>query len=341
MDDLVVPVVIGRREERAGQRAAVDDLEVAFGRIDLGFGRFEEMAEVMREDVLDGVLLGVEGEPVGHGDVDGRGLHGRHAALFGGGRGGGGSLALDDGDEAVVLFHNNAGDVEEFVGAAGGAHGFGERTEAAVFGIKRDVVMGADVRAAVLDWREGAAAAFAVMAASPEIAALAAGLAFAVWFAFSAARGRRTVALGGGAGGAGGVAGGFAESAPVATWVGRASVSAAAVAAARAVVTALVISVSGAGVAAADTGVGAGAGVLRPLRAKAEALELRQIDLVESLGGFLGWFLVHAVCERGCSRGLCGWILLDRRNAAGIEAGCQLHVRLGAGKLFPARGCRC
>ncbi len=149
-DDGVVQMVVGRREQGAGDRAAVDDLEIALGRLDLHLGGVEEVAQMRLHDVRDGGVLGVEGHAVRHGDVERRGFHAGHGRRRALGRGraagaGRGLDALHHRDEALVFLHHRLGDVEQLEGAAGLADRVRQDLEAAVLGIKGDVEKRADV----------------------------------------------------------------------------------------------------------------------------------------------------------------------------------------------------
>ncbi len=137
LHDLVVAMVIGRPEEFTGNGAPVDHLEVSLGRVDFDLRSVEELAEMFFENVTERGSFVLERNAVRNRDGKRRGLGVGSGAL--------GGLVLNDGDEAVVLTDDHTGDLEELVSAARGADGLGQRGEAGVLRIERNIKEGADV----------------------------------------------------------------------------------------------------------------------------------------------------------------------------------------------------
>ena len=291
LHDLVVAMVIGRPEQLTGDGALVDDLEIALRRVDLDLGGVKELREVLFKNMVHRRGLALERNPVRHRNRKRRGLRRRRA-----GRTSFGLFVLHDGDEAVVLADDHAGDLEQLVSAARGADGLRQRGEPRVLRIKRDIEKRADVGALVargeatfagtaetLTTTLAAAAVVAAgSAATGSITTRTAGLITTLaTFTGSGRRSRRSVAARSGSrrtalyG-----AGRFAETAAVARRTGGIAFAARAVITTRTVVPTRFTRASG--VAACGVGF-----VLGPLRAEAEALELGQIDFVKIFGRFI------------------------------------------------------
>jgi len=274
LDELVVAVVVRRPEQLAGDAALVDDLVIALGRVDLDFRRVEELAKVLRHHVIDGGLVGLERQAVGHGDVD------RLARC----RGVGGGLARDDDDEAVVLADDGARDLEELDRAAGGADGLGEGVEARVLGVERHREIRAVVGTAIhrrIATRVGTRAAFAAIV-TPRAAGAALEIAARTPVAGKfAALGGTALVRGRGIAGARGGASRTLEAATVAAGFAAAR---AAVIAPRTIASFPPFRTVGRLL------------VLGPLGAEAEALQLGEVELVEIRRRiFLGSGIVHVV----------------------------------------------
>ncbi len=277
--DFVVAVIIGRAEQLAGVAALVDDLETALRGLGFDLLRGEELVEVMAEDVIDRILLGLERQTVGRRDIERLLLRGSSAL----------ALALDDHHESVVFADHRLGDVEQLERAAGGPDRLRQRGETDVLGIEGDVEVRADVgrrRTAELSAATTATGTTFAPAAAVKTVARASGAtgtartAVASWGTFSAG-----VASGRGAG--------------------------------RALEGAAVLAIgprpTGAGpvLAAGPRVIGTGF-VFAPLGTKAEGLQLAQIKLIEAFGGsVVGWLFVHektgagpcyAVVGVGCRR---------------------------------------
>ena len=144
LHDLVVAMVIGRPEQFTGDGALVDDLKIALGRVDLDLGGIKEQREVLFKNVIHRSGFALERNAVRHGNRERRGLGGGRA-----GRGTFSLLVLHDGDEAVVLADDHAGNLEQFIRATGGADGLRQRGETRVLRVERDVEKWADVGALI------------------------------------------------------------------------------------------------------------------------------------------------------------------------------------------------
>gem|GEM_PF-5539871 len=286
-------MIIGRTEQFAGHAATVNHLKVALGRIDFHFRRVEKEAQMIAQSVRNRRVFAFERNPVRDRHRQRSRLPGLRFALrriadrpvleiFG-------QPALQHDDETVVFADDRPGDVEKFKRAAGRPDGLGQRGETGVLRIKRRGEKRAVVRSAFLRTAAGTKAtatlvahAFMSRAAAKISPARPARKLTLRSPGFAHATGRRCASARRG----GRVACRFAEGAAIAT-IGSPAVIPTlgrAFAAWTIVVTRF-----------APTGF-----VLRPLRAKAKALELGQVDLVETRRrGFLRSVVVHGVGGSG------------------------------------------
>ena len=349
LQHLLVLVMIRRPEQLARDAALVDDREVALGGLDLDILRIKELVEVVLQHVLDSGLLGVERQMVGHRHVH-RGQLGRRArglgctlGAFRGGRGGRtgtlGRLALDDGDEALVLFQHGLGDFEQLEGAAGSADGLHHRGEAGVLWIARDREIRADIRAALHRRLALTATEVTAVATTAEIAArttlaliagttskIAALATLVELAAFALERGTLLTGSGRGAGrcstgSATRCASGLAEAAAVTgLWTSPSGVIAP-VAALAAIIAAPLGRRNG-----FDLG---------PLGAEGEALQLAEVDFVQTLlVDFVGGRSIVHIGRNKNGRGYpvesVGARLLPPRKSCAKEAGVSLRKKTKA-----------
>ena len=152
LHDLVVPVIIRRPQQLAGDTTTIDDLVIALRRLDLHLSGVEELAQMLTHHMGDGGILGFERQTIGHGNEERRRLHARRLPL---GRRGrlGRRLALDNDDEAIGFTNDRPSDFEQLDRAARRTHRLGQRGITGVLRIKRDSEIRALVRAAILRGR--------------------------------------------------------------------------------------------------------------------------------------------------------------------------------------------